>query len=197
MRFVFILAFAAVALPLVACPEVPMPTTLRRPARCPLTLGPEDVVTVRVVGEADLSGEYQSDIDGVLDFPYVGRIDVRGKTITSLSDHIATGLRTGEYILEPQVSVVIKAHNSARVVVDGQVTRPGSFPFRTGLTLLEAIGLAGGRTPIADRRQIRLTRSTGSGTTTDLVPLRAINEGREDDISLCPGDAIYVPETVL
>ncbi len=174
-----------------------MPTAFRQAPRCPLTLGPEDVVTIRVVGESELTGDYQSDTDGSIDFPYVGRINVRGKTNTSLAAHITKGLQEGEFILHPQISVVIKSHNSARVIVDGQVQRPGSFPFRTGMTLLEAIGGAGGLTPIADQRRVRLTRSTGEGTATDLIPMRAINEGREADVRLCPSDAIYVLETVL
>lgn len=174
-----------------------MPTTLQTPPRCPLTLGPEDVVTIRVVGEEELSGDYQADTEGYIDFPYIERINLAGMTNTSLAQHITKSLQDGDLILEPQVSVLIKNHASARVLVDGQVARPGSFNFRTGMTLLEAISEAGGRNRIADRRTVRLTRHTSEGTITELIPARAIYEGREPDIRLCPGDSIFVPEAIM
>ena len=182
---------------LMACADSPMPTSLQRPPRCPLTLGPEDVVTIRVFDEEQLSGDYQADTNGIINFHHIGRIDIRGKTNTSLADDIATRLREGDLILNPQVSVVIKEHASARIVVDGQVARPGNFPFRTGLTILEAISAAGGMTPMANRRDVRLTRNTGDGTASMTVPVRAMYEGRQPDIALCPGDSIYVTQSVL
>lgn len=198
MKGIFHLSiFVLAAVALVDCAEVPMPTSLRRSPTCPLNLGPEDVVTIRVFGEADLTGDYQADNEGNLSFPFVGRMNIRGQTNTTLADRIAKQLRDGDYILEPQVSVVIKEHNSARILVDGKVARPGTFPFRTGMTLLEAISQAGGREPLADRRLVRLTRATGEGTTTENVPVQAIYDGREPDVRLCPGDSIYVPESVL
>jgi len=174
-----------------------VPRSLLGTPRCPLSLGAEDVVTIRVFGEEQLTGDYQADTEGNLDFPFVGRIDVRGKTNTSLADHIKSHLIDGEFLVSPQVSVMIKEHNSARISVDGRVSRPGSFPFRTGLMLVEGISLAGGMTPMADRSRVRLTRSTGDGTTTELVPASAIYDGREPDVRLCPGDSIYVPESPL
>lgn len=180
-----------------SCRDVPMPRTLQQPSNCPLTLGPEDVVTIRVVGEEELTGDYQADTAGFVDFPYIGRFNLKGKTNTSLASHIITQLKEGDLILDPQVSVVIKEHNSGKIVVDGQVQRPGPLPFRTGMTLLEAISKAGGRRPMADRRTVTLTRATGDGTTTSPVPVQAVYEGREPDIRLCPGDRIFVPETVM
>lgn len=199
MRFLLVVPIVALALLAVAatCGEGPVPSSLRGSPRCPLTLGPEDVVTIRVFGESELSGDYQADTEGDLDFPFVGRIDIRGKTNTSLADHIKGALIAGELLVSPQVSVVIKEHNSARISVDGRVSRPGTFPFRTGMTLVEAISLAGGMTPMANRNQVRLTRSTGQGTATEILPLRAIYEGRAPDVRLCPGDSVYVPESVL
>jgi polysaccharide export outer membrane protein len=198
MRVALLVSMMAVlVLTLVACVEAEMPTTLRRPPSCPLTLGPEDVVTVRVFQEDGLTGDYQADTAGHLAFPFVGDIVITGKSITSLADHITTKLRDGEYLVQPQVTVVIKQHNSARIVVDGRVSRPGSFPFRTGLSLLEAISLAGGMTPMANPRQVRLTRATGEDPETVVVPVRAIQEGREPDVQLCPGDSVYVPESVM
>ena len=180
-----------------ACGETQMPPTLRQAPNCPLTLGPEDVVKIRVFGESELSGEYQADTEGDLDFPFVGRINLKGMTNTSLADHITTALIDGEFLNRPQVSVVIKAHNSARVVVDGRVARPGSFSFRTGLSLLEAISDAGGMTPMANPRRVRLTRRTPEGDNSMVVPVRSIQEGREPDVLICPGDSIYVPESVM
>ncbi len=180
-----------------ACAEAPLPPTLRQTPNCPLTLGPADVVTIRVFGERELSGDYQADTEGDLDFPFVGRINLAGMTNTSLADHIKTALIDGEFLIRPQVSVVIKQHNSARIVVDGRVARPGSFSFRTGLTLLEALSDAGGMTPMANTRRVRLTRRTTKGDNSLVVPVRAIQEGREPDVLICPGDSIYVPESVM
>jgi len=192
-----VLTFLAGVAVVVNCAEVPMPTSLSQQPSCPLTLGPEDVVTIRVFDERELTGDYQADTNGNIDFPFVGRLNIRGKTNTSLADDISKELRDRDLILEPQVSVVIKEHNSARILVDGKVSRPGTFPFRTGMTLLEAISQAGGMDPMANQRMITFTRSTGHGTRTEQVPIKAIREGREPDIRLCPGDSIYVPESIM
>lgn len=197
MRYFLCPILIFVVLAVLSCTEVPMPTSLQQQTMCPLTLGPEDIVKINVFGEEELTKEYQADTNGNLDFPFLDRINIKGKTNTSLADHIANELKTRDLILDPQVSVLIKEHNSAKVLVDGKVERPGSFPFRTGMTLLEAISEAGGLDPMANQRTIQFTRSTGDGTKTNSIPFKAIREGREPDIRLCPGDSIYVPETIM
>ncbi len=193
----FILLVLGLLASAATCSERPVPRSLRGTPRCPLTLGPEDVVTIRVFGEEQLTGDYQADTQGNLDFPFVGRVKIQGMTNTSLADHLKVALVEGDYLISPQVSVVIKEHNSARISVDGRVARPGTFPFRTGLTLVEAISLAGGMTPMADRSRVRLTRATGEGAETVLLPASAMYDGREPDVRLCPGDQVYVPESIL
>jgi len=193
----FFAAGLGAALLILACAEVPMPASLRGRPRCPVSLGAEDTVTIRVFGEEELTGDYQADAEGMLDFPFVGRMEIIGMTNTALADRIKGALQDGEFMNDPQVSVVIKEHNSARISVGGLVARSGTFAFKTRLTLVEAISQAGGMNRLADRRRVKLTRTTPEGSVTETVSLKAIQEGRQNDVQLCPGDAVYVPESIM
>jgi len=197
LRHVALLASVSALAMGAICSERPLPASLQGDPRCPLTLGPEDIVSIRVFGVDSLSGDYQADTGGNLDFPYVGRTNVVGKTNTSLADTIRVELIEREYLVDPQVSVLIKEHNSAKVSVSGRVSKPGTFAFNTGMTLREAISLAGGMERIADQRNVKLTRATNQGPTTNTVSVRAIYDGRFPDVRLCPGDSIHVEESPL
>ena len=158
------------------------------------TLGAGDVFSVRVYGEDDLSAQYRIAQDGTIDFPLVGRIEVEGREPTEVADLIAERLRSGEVLVSPQVSVSVEEYNSKRFSVMGAVAQPGAFPMSTGLTVVQAISLAGGFTPLASRNSVVVTRRVEGELRRYRVRVDDVTQGEADDVVVRAGDIVYVPE---
>jgi polysaccharide export outer membrane protein len=103
----------------------------------------------------------------------------------------------GKILTDPSIVISIKEYNSKRITVLGQVQKPGSFPLTPGLSLIQAISLAGGLNAIANKDRVNLTRRTKGGRHTVVLSIEAITEGRSPDLPLQAGDAIYVHERVF
>lgn len=161
------------------------------------TIGPGDVFTMQVVGEKELPSEYQVASDGTVDFPYVHSTKVSGLEPQQIARLLRKRLIDAKILSDPSVIVSVKEYNSKRITVLGQVAKPGSFPLTPGLTLIQAISLAGGLTAIANHDRLNLTRQTKTGRTTVVISVDAITDGRSPDIALQAGDSIYVHERVF
>ncbi|MCA9658523.1 MAG: polysaccharide export protein [Myxococcales bacterium] len=172
-------------------PELPAPPVVEREI-----LGRGDELDVRVFDEERFDGVYEVQMDGTIDFPYVGSVVVEGKTAAEAAALIEEKLADG-YLHDPQVTVTIKVRENREVSVLGQVKEPGSLPYQERLTLVQAVSLAGGLTEFAAPKRVRITRRTGQGDATETfeVSLSAIIDGKADDLSLRPGDIVFVPET--
>jgi len=160
------------------------------------TLGVGDVLDVRVYGEEELTGTYRVAQDGSIDFPFIGRVAVAGLEPPTIADTIKDRLAHG-YLRDPQVSIFVREYNSKRVSVVGAVAHPGNFPMTTGLTVVQAISLAGGFTSIASRDDTVVTRRVGGRLRRFPVHAEDVTEGNEDDFPLQAGDIIYVPERLF
>lgn len=161
------------------------------------SLGAGDVFDVRVFGEAELTGSYRVAQDGSIDFPLIGRLVVEGLEPTQIADLVTTRLHDGGFLVNPHISVLVKEYNSKRVTVLGSVSHPGTFPMSAGLTLVQAISLAGGFTSLASRNDIVVTRRVNGELRRYRVRADDVTEGRSDDFSIGAGDTIYVPERVF
>lgn len=161
------------------------------------TLGTGDVFDVRVFGEDDLSADYRVAQDGTIDFPLIGRIVVAGLEPGAVATLIQTRLREGQFFVQPHVSVVVREYNSKRISVLGAVRNPGSYPVRSGMGVVEAIGLAGGFTTLANRDGTTITRSASGEIHRYAAPIDRITDGQEEDIPLRAGDIIRVPERLF
>lgn len=147
-------------------------------------LGVGDVISVQVVGEDDLKREKVRLSDaGTLSFPYLGEIRVRGMTVGELEEFITTGLK-GRYLLNPQVTVTIGEYRN--FFVNGQVDKPGGYPFVPGLTVRKAISIAGGFKERASKEKINVIRE-------DDLKGNAIRIALEAPVK--PGDIITVEES--
>jgi polysaccharide export outer membrane protein len=160
------------------------------------TLGPGDIIEVKVYQDKDLSGIYQISSDGTIDFPLIGKIEASNKTASDVAKTIQERLRDG-YFKDPFVSVVVREVVSKLIYVLGQVEKPGTFPYREGMTIVHAITLAGGLTKIARPNSVVVTRVVDGKENRILVPLKDISEGKAKNFSLMPGDIIFVPESIL
>jgi polysaccharide export outer membrane protein len=160
-------------------------------------LGVDDVFDVRVFGEEELSGQYRVAQDGSIDFPLIGRVQVLGREPFEVADAIEVALREGGFLVNPQVSVFVREYNSKRISVLGAVENPGNFEMRAGLTVVQAIGLAGGFTALANRDGTTVTRRVEGRLRRFSVRIDDIMRGEEDDFPLQAQDIVYVPERIF
>ena len=189
----FLLLLVSLALALAGCKQNTVVSyDVPRPELAPDVLGPTDVFEVRVHLEDELSGDFRVDGDGTISYPLLGTLDVDGLSSSGVAAKIRDGLADG-YLLDPQVTVLLKEQNSRKVSMLGEVTRPGRYTYRDGMTLVEAIADAGGTTESAVLAAVFVTRRVGDKEFSVEIPYRDITEGRAPDFSLAPGDIVLVP----
>jgi len=194
-RFFFGYLLVCWALSFVACS--PGVNFVRpEPALEDTSLGSGDVFVVRVFGEPELSQEYKVAEDGTIDFPYLGRLAITGRVPSQIADEIQRLLLEREILRYPQVSVLVKESNSKRLTILGSVQRPGTLPYESNMTIMEAITRAGGFSNLADDTRVRLTRRVRNGALrTYEIPCSLISDGRVENIRVAPGDIIFVPQS--
>ena len=157
-------------------------------------IGRMDSVEVRVFREEELTTRGQLSSDGTISMPLIGAVRIEGLTTDQAAAAISRRLKDG-YLVRPEVSVSIEARIRRTVTILGQAQRPGVFeiPAHRRLTLVEAIGMAGGTTRIANDKKVTLKR----GGQVFSVNLRDITNGKGEDISLRDGDTITIPESLF
>ena len=160
------------------------------------TLGPGDVVEVRVYKEKELSGLYRVGRAGLFDFPLIGQVNASGETPSDLVAQITERLKDG-YLRSPQVSVFVKEFNSKKVFVLGEVNKPGTFRYEDQMTIVQAVTLAGGLKALAAKNRLILTRVELGDEKKYVIPFNQISEGGVKNVFLQPGDIVYAPESWL
>jgi polysaccharide export outer membrane protein len=145
-------------------------------------VGAGDRLAVKVLGQPDLDGEHIVDSTGRISLPLVNDLEVRGLSTSAIETTIAARLRDG-YLRSPSVSVQLVAARPFFIL--GQVNQAGGFPYQTGMTVQNAIAIAGGYTPRADEGAVLVTRKSADGTRTFKVPVTTY---------VYPGDTIYIRE---
>jgi polysaccharide biosynthesis/export protein len=172
---------------------VPGPTT----AQTDYIVGPQDVLTVTVFGEAELSGKYTVEQDGTFTFPQIGRVKAGGVTLRALEQELKAKLADG-YLKNPQVAVAIENYRSQRILVMGEVRSPGEFQLNGEMTLLAALARAGSTTPTAGHEAtiVRPKRHATPGeesTEVIRIDLKALQAGNMSlNLALQDGDTINV-----
>ncbi len=159
-------------------------------------LGPGDVLDIRVADQKELSGEYVVDDDGMVRFPWIGKVAAQGRAPSAIAQDIEKALEDG-WLRQPQVSVRIMQRQNREVSVLGQVGEPGSYEYKERLTLVQAISLAGGMNPLSQPKKVKLIRETDAGRQTFEIDVTAIIERGEPDLPLEPGDIVFVPESKI
>lgn len=161
------------------------------------TLGPGDVVEVRVFNEPDLSGTHQISENGTITLPLVGSLVAEGLSPDELSTSIAASYNAA-YLKRAEVSLLVKERNSQKVFVLGSVSKPGAVAISGGrMTVIEAISQAGGPSKLADSTRVVLTREKDGKQIRVAVDVGAITKGQAPDVELQPGDILFIPETLF
>lgn len=197
-RVLLILAFCSLALGTTACAKRGVQATdVPPPATDDTTLGPGDAFMVRVYGEEELSGNHQVAPDGTIDFPLLGPVDVNGLEPPAVANEIQRLLKEGDLLRDPHVSVYVEEYASKRVSVVGAVANPGAFPLEPGMTVVQAISMAGGFSSLADRDATVVNRRIDGQTVRYRVPVAKVTKGQAEDIEVAAGDIIFVPERLF
>ncbi|ANW04449.1 polysaccharide biosynthesis/export family protein [Bradyrhizobium icense] len=145
-------------------------------------LGPNDRIRLKVYGEPDITGEYEIDNGGQVSIPLAGHIKAAGATTRQLEKSIASALAKG-IVRDPRVNVEIAQYRPYYIL--GEVKKSGEYPYRNGLTVMDAVASAGGFTYRANENKVFLRRA-GSGAE-ETYPLDA-------PVPVYPGDNIRIPE---
>jgi polysaccharide export outer membrane protein len=145
-------------------------------------LGPGDALRVTVFRHEDLSGQFTLDGEGYFAMPLVGEILAGGRTSRELEDEVEVALKSGGYLVDPQVSIEVLNYRPFYII--GEVNNPGSFSYVNGMTVINAVALAGGFTYRADQDDIVISRGGSSGPEIEAAL----------DTKVLPGDIIEVQE---
>jgi polysaccharide export outer membrane protein len=157
-------------------------------------IGNDDVLSINVWKEPDVSRSIPVRSDGRISLPLVGEVQAAGRTPLQLEKDITTRLQS--YISEPEVTVMVQQINSEKFNILGQVTKPGSYSLTRGTTVLDAIAAAGGFRDFAKQKGIYILRQSSTGGDSRIVfNYKDVIKGKhpEQNIKLEPRDTIVVP----
>ena len=143
-------------------------------------IGPGDELNIIVFGHPDLSGNFVIDPQGDLTMPLIGRLPVRGETVDSITTQV-TQAYSESFLVDPRVSVELL--NSRPFYILGQVNEPGEYPYVRGVTVRQAVAIAGGYTRRADTAEFVIYRQTDTGS-------EEMDAGA--DTIVLPGDTVEV-----
>ncbi len=150
--------------------------------RAEYALGAGDRIAVTVFRHQDLSGEFDVDGAGRVTLPLIGQMDVLGLTAPEVETAVTARLMP-DYLKNPRVSVQVLTYRPFYII--GEVKQPGGYPYVSGLTVVQAVALAGGFTYRAKPNEMLIQRAGDPSREKRRV-------GQTDPV--LPGDIIEVPE---
>ncbi|MGE0650472.1 MAG: polysaccharide biosynthesis/export family protein [Alphaproteobacteria bacterium] len=170
------------ALSACAAPSVSVPVAaVAPPTESSYRLGAGDKIRVSVFGEPNLTGEYQLDGGGTVTLPLIGRVKAAGLTSEDLKKSLERNYR--EYLKAPDVSVAILNYRPFYIV--GEVNKPGNYPYVSGITVINAVAIAGGFTYRANTSNFYVQRKKENSSSQIVA---------EQTTEVRPGDVIVVRE---
>ena len=177
-----------------ASPTPPPPEFQSRPVEGTYVIGSADQIRISVWKNPELSVDVPVRPDGKISVPLLDDVQAAGLTAKELKEVITTELT--EYVSNPDVTVIVMQTLSKRVSVVGEVPRPGPVPMASELRVLDVISVAGGFTPFADKRDIRIIRVVDGEEREYRFDYDAYISGAASgtNIILHPGDTVVVPD---
>jgi polysaccharide export outer membrane protein len=188
---------AVVLLTVSVCAQGPAPNppnaTGPDPEANEFVIGPEDVLAVFFWREKEMTGDVTVRPDGVVTIPLIGDVRAAGLSPVELAGQLEKV--AGRYLTDPKVTVTVRQSNSRTVYLTGEVRNPGSYPLGGGLTVMQAISLAGGVTEFADASEITVLRADRGQTRPLKFNYDQVARGQklEQNVPLWAGDTIVVP----
>jgi polysaccharide export outer membrane protein len=163
----------------------PAPKAFNEATIQPYRIDSGDRLRVTVFDQKDLSTTYSVDQAGYISFPLVGAVPARGRTLQELEGQIAGKLRQG-YLRNPDVSIEVDRYRS--IFVMGEVGQPGQYTYVPGMTIQNAIAVAGGFSARANQSNADVTRKINGNVLTGRVNISN---------PVLAGDTIYIRERLF
>lgn len=157
-------------------------------------IGANDVLSVNVWKEPDISRSVPVRSDGKISLPLVGELQASGQTPRQLEGEITKRLQS--YISEPEVTVIVTDSKSQKINILGMVARPGAYLLTSSTTVLDAIAMAGGFKDFAKQKSVYILRQGSDGTQKRIsFNYKDVIKGKnpEQNIRMQAGDTIVVP----
>lgn len=170
-----------------------MPSLSQAAAADDYVLQPGDLVNVSVWREPDLDRTLLVRPDGGISFPLAGDLTAAGRTVDQLTADLV--IRLTKFIPSPVVTVTLQENLGNRIYVAGKVTRPGVFLVNQDVNVLQALAMAGGLTPFAKEKDIKILRREGGVERAIPFNFKQVQRGErlEQNIILRSGDTVLVP----
>ena len=192
------LALGAGLAPLAASAQVAA-ATAAIPAAAEYRLGSGDVIRINVYQNPDLTIETRVTEAGIVSYPLLGAIRLGGLSVTAAEKLIADGLRGGNFVKSPQVTLVVMQVRGNQASVLGQVNRPGRYPIEVAdMRLTDLLAMAGGAA--ANGADMVIVTGMRSGKPFRLevdLPTVFASGGKDKDILILNGDAVWVDRQPL
>ncbi len=186
IKLTLIAACTAFATALSGCASYqPAPRAFHEATIQPYRLDSGDRLRVTVFEQTGLTGTYSVDQAGYISFPLVGAIAARGRTAQELEGIVAGELRKG-FLRDPDVSIEIDQYRSFFIL--GEVGQPGQYAYVPGMTVQNAIAIAGGFTSRANQKTTDITRKINGKIMTGKVSISS---------PILAGDTIYIHERLF
>ena len=154
-------------------------------------IGPQDVLEINVFNVPALSRVTQVSGSGTINMPLVGEVQATGKTSQQL-EHELTRRLGGTFLQNPQIAISIKEYNSQHFTVEGAVKKPGTFPIRSSLTLIQSISMAEGLDKDTASSSVVVFRTENNQRLAARFDLDAIRKGDSTDPGIFDGDVVIV-----
>ena len=157
------------------------------------TIGPGDILEISVWQDERLNRRIIVPPDGVISYPLIGDINVKGLTVADLRKIITERLK--DYIPDAIVTVMLIEINNLKAYVIGKVNRPGEYPIDLDTNVMQILAMAGGLTPFADSDKIIILRKEGEKIIKIPFNYDEVAHGKklEQNIILKRGDVVVVP----
>jgi len=156
-------------------------------------VGAEDVLSVNVWKEVELSVVIPVRPDGKISLPLINDIQAAGHSPMELASEITARLK--QFVADPRVTVTVTQINSRRFYILGEINRPGAFPLLPNMTVLQAISTAGGFTQYANTSKIYVLRNENGRQIKFPFNYKNVINGQrvEQNLEMKPGDTLVVP----
>lgn len=172
------------------------PPIIAAPVDTSYEIGPEDVITIFVLQQQSMSGTFPVKPDGTVSVPLIGNIKAGGMTTGQIEAEVVDRLKTGQIVLEPNVTVNVLQVNSKKVYISGEgIYKTCEMPLVVPTRVSQALAYAGGFRDFAKVTKIRIIRVLPDGTVKKyLYNDKQVSHGQhlDQNILLLPGDHIYV-----
>ncbi len=145
-------------------------------------LGPGDLLRIVVFGHEDLSGEFEVKGSGHVSLPLIREVKAQDLTLRQFEQAVIDALKP-DFLINPRVSVDVLNYRPFYII--GEVKRPGSYPYVNGMTVVNAIALAGGYTYRAKEKEVLIMRARDA---------ERKQKPADHQTVVLPGDVIEVPE---